>query len=335
MERCREVEEWIEQNVVQEIEQQERRCKKWPWPLSWLCSIVTFIVKIVVVVWTKIIRVVCEVVNVVLNVIGWLLNLVLAIPIVGPLVRAILRGATALASYVVGLVDGAARAFGVRLTKHLRVHVIPLARRHVALATEQHLRPIMQQTADTFYRRAQIRVHVTYHDPVYDAPESSLRIGTDVDLILDEAWAKGSWFQLQANKIFEQNFWRAIAIGHPVMVFVVEEVGYDGIGGVVGCSGGPFVDWVAVEVTSVVDQVVAGTTRPFPPTYATDSAVASAANPNYRPFVVAHEVCHALGLLGHANAAAGELMVPGMITGDALSPFQVGIIRNSAHVTFV
>jgi hypothetical protein len=29
------------------------------------------------------------------------------------------------------------------------------------------------------------------------------------------------------------------------------------------------------------------------------------------------------------------LMVPGNISGDALSPFQVGIVRSSRHVTFV
>ena len=335
MERCREVEDWIQENVIQEIEQQERRCKKWPWPLSWLCSIVTFIVKVVVVVWTKIIRVVCEVVTVILNVIGWLVNLVLAIPIIGALVRAVIRLITWVASYVVGLIEGAARALGLRLTKRLRVHVIPLARRRVALAREQHLRPIMDQTADTLYQRAQIRVQTKFHEPIYDAPESSLRIGTDGDLILDEAWAKGSWFQLQANKLFEDNFARAMGIGHPVVVFIVEEVGYDGVGKVVGCSGGPFVDWVAVEVTSAVKEVVAGTNRPYPPTYVPDSAVSPTPNPNYQPYLIAHEICHALGLLGHANATAGDLMVEGTITGDALSPFQIGIIRNSAHVTFL
>src|SRR5664279_1430392 len=45
MKVCRDVEEWIQENVEQEVEQQEQRCKKWPWPLSWLCSNVTFIAK--------------------------------------------------------------------------------------------------------------------------------------------------------------------------------------------------------------------------------------------------------------------------------------------------
>jgi hypothetical protein len=73
---------------------------------------------------------------------------------------------------------------------------------------------------------------------------------------------------------------------------------------------------------------------PFPPTVAS-TAVAGIPNIKYQQRVVAHEICHALGLLGHANSSAGELMVPGTITGDALSPFQVGIIRSSGHVTFV
>ena len=41
------------------------------------------------------------------------------------------------------------------------------------------------------------------------------------------------------------------------MVYVIREVGYDGPGSVIGASGGPFVDWVAVEWDFVIPQVVA------------------------------------------------------------------------------
>ena len=335
MKVCRDVEEWIEEHVEQEIEKQEQRCKKWPWPLSWLCSLVTFIVKIIVVVWTKVIRVVCEVIAFAWNVIAAILNFVLQLPIIGPLVRAVIRAITTVLSYVVGLIDGLARLIGIRLTKHLRVHVIPLSRGNAPLAFSQHLQPIMAQTEATLYRRGQIRVHTTYHDPIRNPPESSLRIGTEGDLILDEAWLKGSWFQAQANKLFESGVWRLFGIGQPVIVFVVEEVGYDGIGGVVGCSGGPFIDWVAVEVSSVVPQVIAGTNNAYPPTVADGGSAVAQMNASYAPFAIAHEICHTLGLLGHANANAGELMVSGTITGDALSPFQVGLIRSSPRVTFL
>ncbi len=237
MKVCRDVEEWIQENVEQEVEQQEERCKEWPWPLSWLCSIVTFIVKIVVVVVTKVIRVVCEIVNVIANAIAALFNLVLTIPILGPAIKALIRVFTAVLSYVVGLVDGLGRLIGIRITKHLRVHVIPLCEGVVPLANEEHLAAAMTETARILYARAQIRVHVTFHEPILNPPENALRIGTGVDLIADEAWLKGSWHQLQAIKLFEANFWSLIGIGQPVIVYVVREVGYDGPGTVVGAPG--------------------------------------------------------------------------------------------------
>jgi hypothetical protein len=106
---------------------------------------------------------------------------------------------------------------------------------------------------------------------------------------------------------------------------------------------GPFTDWVAVERDSVIDRVGADSggvnpaipLSPFPPTVAQPMAQVGVPNPGYGRFIVAHEICHALGLLGHVNSGGGELMVESNITGDALSPFQVGIIRNSAHVTFI
>jgi hypothetical protein len=127
---------------------------------------------------------------------------------------------------------------------------------------------------------------------------------------------------------------------------VIREVGYDGPGAVVGASGGPFTDWVAVERDSVVAQVVlnpatgmaASPLQPFPPTVASAAGVAGIPNTKYvgsGKYVVAHEICHALGLFGHANSGAGELMSASDISGDALSPFQVGIIRSSAPVTFL
>ena len=344
MQVCHEVEEWIEENITQEIEKQEQRCKDWPWPLSWICSVVTFIVKVVVTVWTKIIRIVCEVVAVVLAVVSAIINVILAIPFLGFIVRFIIRVISAVVSYIVGLVDGVLRLVGIRITKHLRVIVIPLCVGISPLARQKNLEPVMAETARILYDRAQIRVHVTYREPIRNPPETALRLGTEVDLILDEAWLKGTWHQMTAVKLFESNLGALLALGHPVIVYVIQEVGYDGTGNVIGASGGPFVDWVAVERDSVVPTVSedprspgnpARPLEPFPPPVAGSSARVGVDNPGYQQRVVAHEICHALGLLGHANAATTDLMVPGTITGDHLSPFQVGIVRSSAHVTFL
>ena len=342
MKVCKEVEEWIEETVEQEVEKQEQRCKKWPWPLSWLCSIVTFIVKVLVTIVRKITRVVCEVIGFVLNVVAAIFNILLALPFIGPIIKAIIRLITAAASYAVGQIDGLGRLIGIRTVKNLRVHVIPLCEGNIPLAYQMHLSAAMRETERIFYDRAEIRVHTTFHDPIRNPPENALRLGTEVDLVLDEVWLKGTWHQMQTVKLFETNIWSLIGIGHPIIIYVIREVGYDGPGTVVGTSGGPFTDWVAVERDTVVDQVVADAAgnaatplSPHPPTVATGSPSTAVANPSYNRFVIAHELCHALGLLGHANSGMGELMAPANINGDALSPFQVGIIRNSAHVTFL
>jgi hypothetical protein len=158
-------------------------------------------------------------------------------------------------------------------------------------------------------------------------------------MIADEAWAKGSWFQSQANKIFEDQMSFLLGLGQPVVVFVVQEVGYDGVGNTVGCSAGPFVDWIAVEISSVAEEAVLDGSGKFhgvyPPTVVGDNPPPTGSkNPAYAPYTIAHEICHSLGLLGHANAGPGDLMSAQTLTGDALSPFQVGIIRSSARVTF-
>ncbi|WP_349618154.1 hypothetical protein [Azotobacter salinestris] len=346
MQVCRDVEEWIEQQIQQQIQQQGKRCKKWPWPLSWLCQLVMVLVWVFVWVWTKIIRVVCEVVWAVANVLAALINFLAAIPILGPLIVAIGRAISSVISYIVGQLDGIARLAGLRLTKHLRVHVIPLCRGRIPLATEAHVREVMRRTEQIFYERAQIRVHTTFHSPVVNPPESSIHVGMNEDMIFDQAWLKGSWFQVHSLTLFESNVWASLGIGNPVVVYVVAGVGYGEDSSYRGVSGGPFVDWVAVEAMAVGNQIQA--TAPalgaapvalqppllFPPVVATDFPVVGVPNPEYGEYLVAHEICHALGLMGHDNSNPGELMVPGAITGDALSPFQVGLIRSSAKVTF-
>jgi hypothetical protein len=283
----------------------------------------------------------CEVVNFVVHLAAAVVNIVLSLPIIGPIIKAIIRTVVTAVSYVIGLLDGFAGLLGIRITKHLRVHVIPLCEGFIPLAYEGHLVSVMLETERIFYDRARIRVHTRFHEPVRNPPENALRLGTGVDLIVDEVWLKGTWHQMQTVKLFESNLWSLLGVGHPIVVYVVREVGYDGRGTVIGASGGPITDWIAVERDSVVPLVVASPLgsaamplAPYPPTVESPN-VTAVANPSYQPRVVAHEICHSLGLLGHANSNPGELMVPGSITGDAISPFQMGIIRSSGHVTFL
>lgn len=348
---CKEIQETIEDKVWKEvddwIEKTEEKCEEYDWwnPVGWFCWLVTFVVKVVkwvlVVIFKVVVRVVCEVVAFVLTLFAAVDNLILGIPIVGPIIRAIKRGVNGINNYLVGLVDGLAWSLGIKITKHLRVEVFSLCEGIIPLAYEAHLIPIMRETERILYARAKIRVHTTFHAPIRNPPKDALRLGTDMDLILDELWLKGTWHQMQAVKLFESNAWSMLGIGQPVIVYVIREVGYDGHGPVVGTSGGLFTDWIAVERDSVIEKVAADTKgtlvtplSPHPPTVASTIVTIPVPNPSYAPRVVAHEICHSLGLLGHANSNPGELMYSSDLTGDALSPFQVGIIRSSAHVTF-
>jgi hypothetical protein len=348
---CKDIQDRIEEKVWQPYDDwvttTEKKCKKYDWwnPVGWFCWLVTIVLKVVrwflAIVVTFVFRVVCEVVNFLANLAAAIINILLAIPILGFIIKFIIKAVVTVISYIVGLADGLARLAGIRTIKHLRVQVIPLCEGNIPLAYETHLIPIMQETERIFYDRAGIRITTRFHEPYRNPPENALRLGTQADLIADELWLKGTWHQLQTLKLFESNIWSVLGIGHPVIVYVIREVGYDGTGNVIGASGGPFTDWIAVERDSVVSMVVAGPggmaakpLSPFPPTVALPSAVTGIANTQYRPRVIAHEICHSLGLLGHSNSNPGELMVPGFITGDSLSPFQVGIIRNSGHVTF-
>ena len=118
----------------------------------------TFLVKALVWVWKKVIRVVCEVIAFAWNLVGRIINLILLIPILGPLIRALIRAIATVVSYIIGLIDGFGRIFGIRTTKHLRLHMLPLCRDNAPLAREANLRAIMDQTSRTLYSRAQIQV---------------------------------------------------------------------------------------------------------------------------------------------------------------------------------
>ena len=119
---------------------------------------------------------------------------------------------------------------------------------------------------------------------------------------LDSPCAEGSW---RADFGTGGAFFRRFMVrpgrdggGAPVTIFVVRDVL-----GKAGCSLGPLVDYVTVDMTALT-----GRTKR----------------------VLAHELGHACGL-PHSRAAE-NLMLPSRM-GERLQPWQVAVLRSSRHVT--
>jgi hypothetical protein len=81
---CQEVGRWVDEQVTRPVEswisRTERRCRDWPWPLSWICQAVVLVIKVVewvvetVAKW--VVTIVCQVVT---FVIGWIVELVVRV----------------------------------------------------------------------------------------------------------------------------------------------------------------------------------------------------------------------------------------------------------------
>jgi hypothetical protein len=94
-EKCEEFGQWVEEQVERPIEQQvsqaQEQCRSWPWPLNWVCSVVTVIVTVIVWVVETVVKwvvtIVCQIVTVVvgtivtlvLQVVGWFVSFVVCI----------------------------------------------------------------------------------------------------------------------------------------------------------------------------------------------------------------------------------------------------------------
>jgi hypothetical protein len=329
MKVCKEVQEWITEEIEQEIEKQETRCKSWFWPLNWLCSVVTFFVKIIVVVGKYAARIVCEIVTVAVSIAAMLLNALLSIPILGAIFRAFIRTIAWIASQILGFADGIARVFGGRTVKKLRIRIVPLIADGEPLATEETLQATIKTTKEVFRKSAGIDARISVELPVADAPDFALDVaawcgslGPALNAISGELGLTGSWFQLQTLPFLEDQFLNLIGIGNPVIVFVVREVGGDGQNSrtaqtVGGISLGPIADWVAVEASVVRDPVAGGPTT------------------KNLEYAMAHEIVHALGIYPHSDEVGNLMALSTKSIGDYLTPAQVGLIRSSPKVTYL
>lgn len=181
--------------------------------------------------------------------------------------------------------------------RELRVRVLILRDEDgKPVATPEAVEPALEEAERVLRERAGIGLRPS-REPVIATLEAPAPREA-----LDSPCAEGSWRADfgPGGAFFRRFAERAPASGSaaPITVFVVRDVL-----GKAGCSLGPLVDHVTVDMTALK-----GRTRR----------------------VLVHEIGHACGL-PHSQAAE-NLMLPKRM-GDRLQPWQVAVLRSSRHVT--
>jgi hypothetical protein len=199
---------------------------------------------------------------------------------------------------VVGLPEAAGSLAGTRRPKKLRVNVAILRdERGRPVATPADVEPALEEARRVL--REQLAIELV---PAGDSTIRTLEVPAP-PAALDPPCTEGSY---RADFGLGGAFFRRFAVrgpatgsGAPITVYVVRDVI-----GKAGCSLGPLVDYVTVDMTGLT-----GKTRR----------------------VLVHELGHACGL-PHSRAAE-NLMLPRRM-GDRLQPWQIAVFRSSRHVTY-
>ena len=315
---CREVQEWIEEQVEQPIEEwenrQEERCREEPcnwWTLClnklfcWLVWVVVKVIRIVIVTVGKwVARTVCEIVNVILDIIGYIIALILSIPIIGGIIRTIWNWVTEIIWRIVWLIDFVGSLIGIRLRKKMYFSVVVPIIDWVQIATDADIMRQVNATIEIFDRTCNINMIFTgICRTTIDPPDAWLRVGCDAEGFFQDWLIAGSYFEFaSANCKFTDTFRRIIWLGAEIIAFVVEDVTP---GRTVWCSFGSTHNYVVIE-----------------------------ANPTDQDSVLAHEIGHSCWL-PHEGTDRGNLMfTPSPPTGATLTDLQVSVVRWSKHCVY-
>jgi hypothetical protein len=199
---------------------------------------------------------------------------------------------------VVGIPEVAASLAGKRRPKKLRVRVAILRdEQGKPVATPEQVEPSLAEARRVL--REQLAIDLV---PAAEPEVRTLDVPAPPEA-LDSPCAEGSY---QADFGPGGAFFRrhrepggVTGSGAPITVFVVRDVL-----GKAGCSLGPLVDYVTVDMTALTGK---------------------------RLRVLVHELGHACGL-PHSSAAE-NLMLPKSM-GDRFQPWQVAVFRSSRHVTY-
>ena len=199
---------------------------------------------------------------------------------------------------VAGIPEVAGSLAGRRKPKKLRIRV-------VILRDEQGTPVVTPEDVEPSLAEARRVLRDTLAIELLPAAEPLVRT-LDVPAppsALDSPCAEGSW---QADfgdggAFFRRHVEPGTVTGSagPITVFVVRDVL-----GKAGCSLGPLVDHVTVDMTALHGK---------------------------RLRVLAHELGHACGL-PHSNVPENLMLPKGM--GDGLQPWQIAVFRSSRHVTY-
>lgn len=321
---CREVQQWIEEQVEQPIEdwenRQEERCREEPcnwWMLClnklfcWLVWVLVKVVRIVVVTIGKWVAVVvCVVVNLVLDVLGFVVGLILAIPVIGGIIRTVLNWVTELVWRLVGLVDFGLSLVGVRPRKKMYFGVIIPVVDGRPIAAQADVQPQVDAVIEIYDRTCNIDARFTgFCRADLAPPGGSVVVACDTGGFFQDWGLQGSWMELVGRSCkFESNWRRVHGYGAELIGMVVNNVTPDDTtSSTIGCSFGATHDWVAIEGNT-------GTT----------------------PSTLAHEIGHAC-LLPHHDGDAVNLMSPAAPSAaqPTLTGLQISTVRWSRHVTYL
>lgn len=316
---CREVQEWIEEEIEKPIEEweerQEERCREeecnW-WLLClnklfcWLVVVLVKVVRFVIVTVGKwVTRVVCTIVNTILDVIGFLFGLILSIPIIGGIIRAVLNWVLEIFWRIVGIFEFLGSLAGLRLRKKMYFGVIIPVRDGTPLMAEADIQPWVDTAIEIYDRTCNIDLRFTgFCRTRIATPSVPFTVDCGAGGFFADFWVDGSWFEFTSRLCkFESNWRRFLGKGSEIIVFIID--GYTGNS--VGCSMSATHDYVTVQVAP----------GPFPDT-------------------VAHEIGHAC-LLWHMNTGGTNLLDTGGRTTPqpVLDRLQIAMVRSSRHCTYI
>jgi hypothetical protein len=317
---CREIQEWIEEQVEKPIEdwenQQQQRCRdedcNW-WTLClnkvfcWFVWVLVKVVRwIVVTVGKWVVRVVCEVITFLLDILAGIVNLILSIPIIGGIIRTVWNWLTEIFWRLVGLLDFGLSLLGVRWEKRIYVGVVIPLRDGVPITTEAQILPQIDKAKDLYKKLCNIKlVYTGACNAPFDAPEGALTVGCDAGGFFSDWWVGGSYIELASESCkFEDGWRRVLGYGAQIIVFYVSNVTPDSPPTfTVGCSFASTHNYVVVEPTA-------------------------------GPAVAAHEIGHACWL-SHVPEDPTNLMFPSNLAADPiLTSWQVSVVRWSKHCVY-